>query len=72
MSKQSDAKIKQGFRIKPNTCSNCTHFTLIKTEEKRKYGYGNVTIESNLRCSIGEFKVNKTNTCNFHLLKRIL
>lgn len=72
MSKQSDAKINQGFRKSPDTCSNCAHFTLTKTEEKRKYGYGNITVENNLRCSIGEFKVNKTNTCDYHLLKGIL
>ena len=69
MSKQSDAKDRQGFRKSPDTCSNCYHFTSTMTEEKRKYGYGNVTVESNLRCSIGGFKVNKMSVCNKHILK---
>jgi hypothetical protein len=46
-------------------CSNCRHFA---SEEVRKPGYGEsfYTEERNLRCSIGEFKVMKTATCDEH------
>ena len=64
MSKQSDAKIKQGFRKSPNTCSNCEH--LESVEVMNQYGYIDL---KNMRCRIGGFKVNKTNTCNHHKLK---
>lgn len=69
MSKQSDAKEKQGFSKTPNTCSNCINFR----SEKYKEGYaGRVyDVEKELRCAIGGFKVNKTNTCDLHILKEI-
>lgn len=67
MSKQAEAKTRQVYRAKPvnRMCSNCRHFT---SEEVRKPGYGEsfYTEERNLRCSIGEFKVMKTATCDEH------
>ncbi|MDW9227044.1 hypothetical protein C7S15_1611 [Burkholderia cepacia] len=62
MSKQSEAKAKQGWRKKPNMCADCAHFTSQKTEEK--YSTWTWTKESFLRCSLGDFKTGKSNTCD--------
>jgi hypothetical protein len=66
MSKQSEAKERQGFRKKPEwaICSGCEYFTW---DEVHKYpGY---IQEKNVRCSLGGFKVGKTDTCNMHELR---
>jgi len=63
MSKQSDAKAEQNYTRELKTCSNCKHFTY----ETEKSGWNNsYTIEKNLRCGIGGFKVHKTATCDKH------
>lgn len=64
MSKQGDAKLRQRFRKSPDTCSNCVNFE--SQEVTNQYGWTDVR---NMRCGIGGFKVNKTNTCNQHTLK---
>lgn len=61
MSKQSEAKEKQGFQVKPCVCGDCRHFTSDK--EEVNHGFGFYTKERNLRCSKGGFKVGKSNTC---------
>lgn len=64
MSKQSEAKEKQGYVPKaiPQTCGNCAHFT---SNVVRRSGYfGIYEEESGLRCSIGGFAVKKNGTCN--------
>lgn len=61
MSKQSDAKEKQGYVAKavPRTCSMCARFTK-DTETKSSVWVGETyTVDSNLRCSIGGFAVKK-------------
>lgn len=64
MSKQTEAKINQGFRKTPYTCSNCAHFS--SQSSTNTYGWVG---EKQLRCLIGGFKVGKTNVCNKHELK---
>jgi len=64
MSKQSEAKEKQGYvpKAKPKTCVNCKHFAheqiLMKTP------WSSYTKDTNLRCTLGGFKVMKMGTCN--------
>ena len=65
MSKQSEAKQAQGYTRTLKTCANCKHFTCEVTNHKNPLGQS-YTIDRNLRCSIGGFKVNKTATCNLH------
>jgi hypothetical protein len=62
MSKQSESKVKQGYRPIPKTCSNCAHFTSKLTTLGEVYG--GYSKESHLRCSVGGFKVKKMGTCN--------
>jgi len=66
MSKQSDAKEKQGFLKKCPNCSNCKNFTLDKQEKKNPWSIQSFTVESNLRCAVGGFKVGKSNWCQEH------
>ena len=61
MSKQTDAKVSQGYQEECNRCGNCTHFT-----SERKAMYGLYTVEAKLRCSIGGFKVKKFGGCVKH------
>lgn len=65
MSKQSEAKIKQGFQKKCPCCGNCTQFTF----EKEKVSWGAYYKNVNLRCSTGNFKVGKSNWCTEHKFK---
>ena len=62
MSKQLQAKLNQGYQLKPvlPVCSNCTHFKsdLIPSEWNNDY-----IQEKNLRCGIGGFAVKKQSTC---------
>lgn len=68
MSRQEEAKIQQRFIKKPiwSTCSNCVNYRFDNV--KNEYGY---TEEKNLRCSIGYFKVGKTDTCKLHIEKKL-
>jgi hypothetical protein len=65
MSKQSEAKEKQGYtRIK--NCGNCSHFTC----DVEKSGWNSQYMtEKNLRCGVGGFKVHKTAVCDIHVLR---
>ena len=60
MSKQSHAKAMQGYRTKPDTCATCAHYT--SKIEVHSY----CQMESERRCGLGGFAVNKTGTCNEH------
>jgi hypothetical protein len=64
MSKQSEAKDKQGYTKTPRTCSNCESFKSKKSENQ--FGWID---EKEMRCMLGGFKVNKTSVCNEHILK---
>lgn len=61
-SKQAAAKEAQGFRKESPRCGNCAHFRLEKYREVTRYGSFNR--ERNLRCSLGGFKVGKSNYCH--------
>ena len=67
MSKQSEAKAKQGFRKESAICSTCAFYTSEIEDVKR--WQGDYTIESKLRCGVGGFKVGKTNWCTLHRFK---
>lgn len=67
MSKQSEAKLKQGYRNRPDTCANCVNFQSEIT--KHTEYYGDWTEEKKKRCSVGGFAVTKTSTCRIHALK---
>lgn len=64
MSKQSEAKEKQGYvpKAKPQTCVNCKHFT--QEQILMKTPWSSYTKDTNLRCTLGGFKVMKMGTCN--------
>jgi hypothetical protein len=61
MSKQSEAKAKQGYTTDMMICGNCVHF---KSVQEPMQGYPQFTVERNKRCGIGGFAVKKTATCN--------
>ena len=70
MSKQSEAKMKQGYVAKavPRICSTCKQFTFDHVQMAppsiyRKEGWW---VDKNLRCSIGGFAVKKTGTCDLY------
>ena len=67
MSKQSEAKEKQGYNPKPTpaTCATCVSFT---SEQIGERGWGNQMYykTKNMRCGIGHFAVKKTATCYSH------
>ena len=67
MSKQSEAKEKQGYTPKaiPQTCANCASFQMDVVDvpgwDGKPSGYKK---ETNLKCSIGGFAVKKMGTCD--------
>lgn len=64
MSKQSEAKVAQGYTRKapPKNCAACKHFASTATEETGHYGTWHK--ESNLRCELGGFAVKKMAVCD--------
>jgi hypothetical protein len=69
MSKQSDAKEKQGYTRVLKTCGNCRF--LSKEIEKVSNYYATYEMDKKLRCSIGGFAVQKMATCGNHELKKM-
>jgi hypothetical protein len=57
MSKQSEAKLAQGYSTKPMNCGNCAH---------RWFMLGRHGVEREQRCEIGTFAIKKTATCAKH------
>lgn len=71
MSKQSEAKEKQGYIAKPvaRVCANCAYYRSDVVEHPPYYSWSKpYHEEKNRRCDIGGFAVNKTATCNHWLL----
>jgi len=71
MSKQSIAKINQGFQMKPvwPVCRDCANFKFDMVKETM---WGALYMrERNLRCLLGNFKVGKKSTCKMHVKKGI-
>jgi hypothetical protein len=62
MSKQADAKIAQGYTKEAPCCARCISFT--STVERVIYRNYSGTKETNIRCSLGGFKVSKMAYCN--------
>ena len=66
MSKQNDAKNKQGYEQKaiPRTCMTCVRFAMktvpVMDWQGKPSGYEK---ETNLRCTLGNFAVKKMATC---------
>ncbi len=67
MSKQSEAKAAQVYRITPDTCSNCVHYR--STFVSSSYGASTWVEEKDKRCGLGEFAVRKTAVCDRHEAK---
>lgn len=65
MSKQSEAKSKQGYVPKavPQTCMNCDYFKKDKVLVC-SLGASNYYEDKNLRCTLGGFTVKKMGTCD--------
>lgn len=62
MSKQSEAKERQGYTTDPKNCGSCKHFQC-DLEEQKGYYYKPFYIERNKRCGLGGFAVKKTASC---------
>lgn len=74
MSKQSQAKHDQGYRTRPDVCTNCKHLQFDVIEKSYKRWDGRVeawTEEKKHRCSVGGFAVGKNSTCRMHVLKEV-
>ena len=82
MSKQSEAKDRQGYEQKaiPQTCVNCAHFIQrfyhyddnyqrVEGKPPGTYKYDKTTYSDNLRCGIGGFAARKMGTCNEFAMK---
>jgi hypothetical protein len=71
MSKQSEAKEKQGYveKFVPTVCSNCAHYTFdrVQTQEGTTWRPEGWFADKNLRCGIGGFAVKKTGSCAEHI-----
>lgn len=63
MSKQSEAKINQGYNEKPipRTCGNCAKYESELVDLAPPYNQ--YFAEKNKRCGLGGFAVKKTATC---------
>lgn len=66
MSKQSEAKEKQGYRKDAPCCQNCSLFSMKSEQVKGKWSSQTFTKESEYRCTIGNFKVLKRSWCTNH------
>lgn len=68
MSKQSEAKEKQGYTPKaiPQTCQNCSQFLFdrVQTQQPTAHNPAGYWEDKNQRCGIGGFAVKKMGTCN--------
>lgn len=65
MSKQSEAKEKQGYvpKMKPNACMNCRFFKFDKGFHNQDLYGERFPKVMNLRCGLGGFAVKKMGTC---------
>lgn len=66
MSKQSEAKDKQGYTARAllPVCANCSSFRMDIVNHDAILSMEPYPVETNLRCSIGGFAVRKMGTCN--------
>jgi hypothetical protein len=70
MSRQSESKLKQGYVPKavPHTCLNCVNFAM-DIENPDPQHHPEWERNTNLRCTLGGFKVMKMGTCNVFQMK---
>ena len=70
MSKQSEAKMRQGYTTEVKNCSNCANYS--SDRKLPAWMVGNSTyednahryeVESNVRCGLGGFAIKKTASC---------
>lgn len=66
MSKQSEAKQRQGYDDKPTprNCGNCTNFRSDSVHMGNSWNPAGYWEEKNLRCGLGGFAVKKRGICN--------
>jgi len=72
MSKQSEARVSQGYRETSRNCGNCAHRALdmvLPDCGATFYSIERYGVEKNKRCSIGGFAIKNKATCNFHKIK---
>jgi hypothetical protein len=62
MSKQSDAKKEQGYRVQAACCKNCKNFSSEMVPALRWQGDHYIS-EKNKRCEVGGFAVQNTGHC---------
>ena len=70
MSKHSNAKLAQNYRMTHDACANCGNYEsqfVVKIYDAWN-GKQTWTEEKGKRCSIGGFPVNKTAVCDLHVL----
>lgn len=65
MSKQTDAKARQGYNLKPimPVCSTCRYYTSRMESGKTSWG-AKWNQEKELRCGIGGFAIKKMASCD--------
>ena len=69
MSKIDEKKKEQGFIKKCPMCSSCINFKSKKESVKRPWSSQIFTVESEIRCGVGGFKIGKSNWCNLYKSK---
>lgn len=62
-SKVEQAKSEQGYTRNAPVCGNCAFFKSKKEEVSKAWTTQKFIVESELRCGVGSFKVNKTAWC---------
>ena len=63
MSKQQEAKARQGYLRRARMCGSCQHFRQDTETVRGVYGPYNKK-HTNLRCTLGGFKVMAFGACN--------
>ena len=66
MSKVSDAKQAQGYTRETPCCARCRDFTC---DKKESYPGSKYFVDTNMRCTVGQFKVHKMGWCNRYVAK---
>lgn len=71
MSKQSEAKEQQNYRLKPNCCSNCEYYKcdIVGRKYQALDQLYTWNVEKNKHCLLGDFVTKKSAVCDMHKLK---
>lgn len=67
MSRQSEARLSQGFVLTPThpTCGNCRHLESVQSRNFNDVRAQKFR-EKEYRCNIGKFSIRKKSTCDLH------